>query len=376
VSEPTNDAQLDEFLEIRKPGAHLEEGVVADDFVLMLGVDLVNFPKFPRVDDGVTYARADLDVRQQLDVDSGAELSDYSGPYRADLRFTDFSAEALATKFLPWSDRYMQLCVDGWATEVAKRYGADAMAEIEWTAWNDQIVPELDRMKNEFLPADTTYDDPNQRVAEADRAKTRVVYAGLFSPRPNAVDLSKEQLVTWFLGSHEYLLQCIEAWAAQIVVRYGLDTMFDIQYTIWGDTVLPGVKKLKEEYLGITGDTVEDWMKDLQLDATALPGKAFDLSFEMPEPDVGIMTFNRCVAVDQWEGMGRPDILEKNCHSTCPKSMIVTTKMYNPNMKVDILAIPPRVDPGNVCCKWKFSMRTEDDPEYVPVELKKKPKPS
>jgi len=376
VSEPATDPQLEEFLEIRKPGAHLEDGVVADDFVLMLGVDLVNFPKFPRVDDGVTYARADLDVRQQLDVDSGAELSDYSGPYRADLRFTDFSAEALATKFLPWSDRYMQLCVDGWATEVAKRYGADAMAEIEWTAWNDQIVPELERMKNEFLPADTTYDDPNQRVAEADRATTRVVYTGLFSPRPNAIELSKEQLVTWFLGSHEYLLQCIEAWAAQIVVRYGLDTMFDIQYTIWGDTVLPGVKKLKEEYLGITGDTVEDWMKDLQLDATALPGKAFDLSFEMPEPGVGIMTFNRCVAVDQWEGMGRPDILEKNCHSTCPKSMIVTTKMYNPNMKVDILAIPPRVDPGNVCCKWKFSMRTEDDPEYVPVELTKKPKPS
>ena len=376
MSEPATDPQLEEFLEIRKPGAHLEDGVVADDFVLMLGVDLVNFPKFPRVDDGVTYARADLDVRQQLDVDSGAELSDYSGPYRADLRFTDFSAEALATKFLPWSDRYMQLCVDGWATEVGKRYGADAMAEIEWTAWNDQIVPELERMKNEFLPADTTYDDPNQRVAEVDRATTRVVYTGLFSPRPNAIELSKEQLVTWFLGSHEYLLQCIEAWAAQIVVRYGLDTMFDIQYTIWGDTVLPGVKKLKEEYLGITGDTVEDWMKDLQLDATALPGKAFDLSFEMPEPGVGIMTFNRCVAVDQWEGMGRPDILEKNCHSTCPKSMIVTTKMYNPNMKVDILAIPPRVDPGNVCCKWKFSMRTEDDPEYVPVELTKKPKPS
>ena len=76
-----------------------------------------------------------------------------------------------------------------------------------------------------------------------------------------------------------------------------------------------------------------------------MPGKAFDLSFEMPEPDVGIMTFNRCVAVDQWEAMGRPDILEKNCHSTCPKSMIVTTEMYNPNMKVDILAIPPRRGP-------------------------------
>jgi hypothetical protein len=375
MSEASTDQQLDGFLEIRKPGAHLHDEVVADDFVLMLGVDLTNFPKFARVDDGVTYARDTSDVRQELDVDSGAELADYSGPYRSELRFTDFSTEALATRFLPWSEKYMQLCVDGWAAEVSKRYGDDVMAEIEWAAWSDQVAPELPRMKNEFLPAEIDYEDANQRVPEDKRTRTRVTYTGLFTAPPNAVDLSKEQLVTWLLGSHEYLLQCIEAWATQLTVRYGLDTMFDIQYTLWGDTVLPGVKKLKSEYLGITGDTVEDWMKDLQTDATALPGKAFDLSFEMPEPDVGIMTFNRCVAVDQWEGMGRPDILEKNCHSTCPKSMIVTTKMYNPNMKVEILAIPPRKDPGDVCCKWRFSLRDENDPEYVPVPLTKKHTP-
>ena len=367
--DPTIEPQLDDFLEIRKPGAHLQEGVVADEFVLMLGVDLTNFPKFPRVDDSVTYPKADLDIRQQLDVDSGAELPDYSGPYRADLRFTDFSSDALANKFLPWSERYMLLCVDGWAAEVSKRYGAETMAEIEWGAWNDQTAPELARMKSEFLPADCVYEDPNQQVRPVDRVHTRVVYTGLFSPRPDAVDLTKEQLVTWLLGSHEYLLQCIEAWATQITVRYGLDVMFDIQWTLWGESVLPGVKKLKEQHLGITGNSVSDWMKDLQTDATAMPGKAFDVSFEMPEPEVGIMTFNRCVAADQWESMGRPDILEKNCHSTCPKSMIETTKMYNPNMKVDILAIPPRRDPGDVCCKWRFSMRTPDDPEYVPVTL-------
>ena len=163
MSDPTTDPQLDEFLEIRKPGAHLEEGVVADDFVLMLGVDLVNYPKFSRVDDAVTYPKAGLDIRQQLDVDSGAELPDYSGSYRADLRFTDFSKEALAGNFLPWSERYLQLCVDGWAAEVAKRYGAETMAEIEWAAWNDQVVPEIERMKNEFLPAGTAYVDANQR---------------------------------------------------------------------------------------------------------------------------------------------------------------------------------------------------------------------
>jgi hypothetical protein len=372
VSE-ANDSQLDEFFEIRKPGAHLDEDAVADDFVLMLGVDLVNFPKFPKVDDTVTYPKAALDIRYEMR-DSGPELDDYSGPYRQDLRYTDFSKEFLASKVVPWSERYLQLCVDGWSAEVANRYGAETSAEIEWAAWNDQVVPELVRMRDEFLPTGAVYEDLNQRVREEDRPTTRVVYTGLFTPRADNVELTKEQLVTWVLGSHEYLLQCIEAWATQITVRYGLDVMFDIQYTLWGNVVLPGVKKLKEEYLGITGDTVADWMKDLQMDATAMPGKAFDVSFEMPEPDVGIMTFNRCVAADQWEQMGRPDILEKNCHSTCPKSMIVTTKMYNPNMKVDILAIPPRVDPDNVCCKWRFSMRDESDPDYVPVELTKKPK--
>ena len=373
MADARTDQQLDGFMEIRRPGAHLQDDVVADDFVLMLGVDLTSYPKFPRVDDDVTYGRDGVDIRHEVEFDSGAELADYSGPYRSELRFTDFSREALRTRFLPWSEKYLLLCVNGWAEEVSKRYGHEAMAEIEWAAWNDQVFPELARMQDEFLPVGLVYEDPNRFVAQAVRSSTRVDYTGLFSPPIDGGDLSKADLVKWLLGSHEFLLQCIEAWATQITVRYGLDTMFDIQYSLWGDTVLPGVKLLKAGYLGITGETVEDWMKDLQIDATAMPGKAFDLSFEMPEPDVGIMTFNRCVAVDQWEAMGRPDILEKNCHSTCPKSMIVTTKMYNPNMKVEILAIPPRRDPGDVCCKWRFSMRDADDPEYVPVSLTEKP---
>jgi hypothetical protein len=372
MEEPANDPQLDELLAIRKPGAHLDDGVVADDFALALGVDLVSFPKFDRVDDRVLYPKTTVDIRAELDVDSGAQLADYSGPWRPELRFTDFSVEALATKLLPWSEAYLQLCVDGWADEVTRRFGADAMAEIEWAAWNDQVVPEIERMRAEFLPTDVAYDDPNQRVAESERTRTRVVYTGLFTPPVDAARRPKRQLVTWLLGSHEYLLQCIEAWATQVIVRHGLDVMFDIQWHLWGDTVLPGAKRLKAEYLGIGDGSVEEWMKDLQIDATAMPGKAFDCTFEMPEPDVGILTFNRCVAVDQWEALGRPDILEKNCHSTCPKSMIVTTKWYHPNMKVDILAIPPRVSDENVCCKWRFSLRDESDPEYVPVELTKK----
>ncbi len=181
-TEPPNDGQLEQFLDIRKPGAHLDEGVVEDDFVLMLGVDLHHFPKFARVDDGVTYPKAGLDVRQELDVDSGAELPDYSGPWRADLRFTDFSRDALATRFLPWSERYLQLCVDGWSREVAGGTAPDTMAEIEWAAWNDQVVPELDRMRGEFLPSSVSYEDPNQQVPEVDASRTRASSTPASSP--------------------------------------------------------------------------------------------------------------------------------------------------------------------------------------------------
>lgn len=367
-------AGMDDLLELRKPGAHLDGTVaVNDEFARQLGIDVVNYIKFDKADDAATYPKVALDIRWQTNVDSGRELEDYSGPYLADLRFTDFSTAALAGRIIPWSEAYLQLCVDGWADEVIRRYDAATMAEIEWAAWTDLIAPEIERWRGEFLPSDHVYADPNQGVPVDARPHTRVDYSGLFTPTAGMAALSKPELVRWLLGSHEYLLQCIEAWATQLIFRGGLDQMFDIQFTLWGDTVLPGVKKLKEAYLGITGNRVEDWMKDLQLDATSMPGKAFDCSFEMPEPDVGIFTFNRCVAVDQWEGMGRPDILEKNCHSTCPKSMIVTTTMYNPNMKVDILAIPPRRAEGDVCCKWQFSMRDESDPEYVPVALGAKP---
>src|SRR5262245_32739069 len=206
-----DDRGFDEFLAIRKPGAHLEEEVVADDFVLTLRVDLKKYPKFPRVDDAVTYPKTDLDIRQELVSDSGAELPDYSGAYKADLRFTDFSRDALANKFLPWSEAYLQLVVDGWAHEVAKRYGADTRSEIEWSAWNGLVVPEIDRMKQEFLPAGTVYEDPNRNVPENERLGTRVIYTGLFTPNARTVELSKPEIVKWLLGSHEYLLQCIEA---------------------------------------------------------------------------------------------------------------------------------------------------------------------
>jgi hypothetical protein len=57
----------------------------------------------------------------------------------------------------------------------------------------------------------------------------------------------------------------------------------------------------------------------------------------------------------------------------CPASIEETAKLYNPNMKMDILAIPPRPSADHACCVWKLSMRDESDPAYLPVDLIRKP---
>src|SRR5262249_56263984 len=130
---------------------------------------------------------------------------------------------------------------------------------------------EMERRRRGFLAGGRVCGDPNPEVSDDEGVGRRVIYTGLFTPNATILELSKPQIVTWLLGSHEYLLQCIEAWATQITLRYGLDVMFDIQWTLWGDSVLPGVKKLKEKFLGIPGATVAHCMNDIQTTPTPIP---------------------------------------------------------------------------------------------------------
>jgi hypothetical protein len=355
--------------EVRKVGANYEEHQQASP--LDIPVDLHNFKKFPVVDPPGAHKPTGPDTRGQIEVDSSAELPDYSGPFKADLRFMDFSNQALMN-MIAMSDEYFRVCVEAWADEVGRRHGLDVMAEIQSEAWQTIVLPQLQPMFEEWMeiPADRA----EVLVAEvahevAARKGGGIVTINPFRAASTDIHLPKEKLVAWTLGSHEYLLTAIEGWAGDIVMRYGLDAMFEIQWDLWSEKVLPAVRDLKARWMKVGDGTVEAFMKDIQVDASSFPGKAFDLTFEMPEPDVGIMTFNKCIQVDQWESMGRPDIAEKSAHVTCPASIIETAKMYNPNMKVEILAIPPRVSKDHVACRWRLSLRDESDPEYVHLDV-------
>jgi hypothetical protein len=352
--------------DVRKVGADYEEH--QQKVGLDIPVDLVHFKKFPVVDPPGKYKKEGHDTRSDISPDDSLGLPDYSGPFNRNLRFSDFSNDALMN-MLGMSDEYYRVCIEGWADSVAERYGRDDMQQIQSEAWQNTILPQLRGMIDEWM--ELTDDEAEALITETDKevaaqvAAGRVILINPYKPEPEWAQYSKERLVKLALGSHEFLLAAIESWALAIVLRDGLDEMFAFQWTLWSETLLPAAKDIKARWMSISGDTVEAFMKDIQVDATSFPGKAFEMTFEMPEKEVGIFTFNKCVSVNQWEAMGRPDIAEKASHTSCPAAIIETAKMYNPNMKVEILAIPPRVSKDHVCCKWRLSIRDESDPEYV-----------
>jgi hypothetical protein len=361
-----NENVKETLADVRKVGA--DYGEHQQETGLDIPVDLVHFKKFPVVDPPGKYAKVGHDTRSDIRPDDSLELPDYGGPFIRDLRFSDFSNTALLN-LLGLSDEYYRACIGGWADSVGDRYGRDDMLRIQSEAWQTTILPQLRTMIDDWM--ELSGDETQALVDRVEGEVTSLITGGSvilvnpYAPEPEWAQYSKERLVKLALGSHEFLLAVIESWALAIVMRDGLDEMFAFQWALWSDKLLPAAKDIKARWMGISGNTVEAFMKDIQVDATSFPGKAFEMTFEMPEEEVGIFTFNKCISVDQWEAMGRPDIAEKASHTSCPAAIIETAKMYNPNMKVEILAIPPRVDKNEVCCKWRLSIRDESDPEYV-----------
>jgi hypothetical protein len=82
-----------------------------------------------------------------------------------------------------------------------------------------------------------------------------------FKADPKYLAFPKDRLVQVVLGSHEYLLTAIEAWAGDAVMRYGLDAMFAFQWDLRSEKVLPAVRDLKQRWMKVGDGTVEAFMK-------------------------------------------------------------------------------------------------------------------
>ena len=172
------------------------------------------------------------------------------------------------------------------------------MQELQSSAWTNGVLPHVARISEEW----TAFDG----VDEMPALGAGVVAFSPFTPDPRYAECDKERLVNLFLGSHEFLLLVHRvvggrrSWCGTRSTRCSTSSG-----RCGARRCCRGCASIKGRWMNITSNDVAAFMKDIQIDATSLPGKAFELIFEMPEADVGIMTFNKC-CVARPVGSARP----------------------------------------------------------------------
>lgn len=70
------------------------------------------------------------DTRGILEIYPNIELNDYSGPFKPDLRFTDFSREQLAKMYL-MACEYLYSTIEPWGNFVVENFGLEAMIKAQ-----------------------------------------------------------------------------------------------------------------------------------------------------------------------------------------------------------------------------------------------------
>ncbi len=183
-------------------------------------------------------------------------------------------------------------------------------------------------------------------------------YSGPFRPDLRFTDFSRQQLSRMYSLAHHYNYTNVRAYRDYIRNRWGAEAVNEAQEYIWGTMLPNNVHRHITEAMNIKGQDLEAFMKQWQVDVNWQPGDYFDVIFEMPSTDRGVVTFNRCPVVDEYEASGRTDELRDICMKTCPPAIRAGAALYDTDIELKVLAMPPRRSKDHICCKFEVACKS------------------
>jgi hypothetical protein len=103
-------------------------------------------------DGGSDYVQRSLgeDNRAEIEVRPGVELDDYSGPFRPDLRYTDFSKVGLSN-LTQMANDYHNTIQNRYRQFVYDKHGHTGLVDSEAKIWGRNMVPGIKRMIKETM---------------------------------------------------------------------------------------------------------------------------------------------------------------------------------------------------------------------------------
>ncbi len=184
-------------------------------------------------------------------------------------------------------------------------------------------------------------------------------YSGPFRENLRFTDFSRAHLSKMYSLAHHYNYTIVRAFRDYVREKWGTEAVNEAQEAVWGTKLVDDIHRFISETMNIKGHDLEAFMKHWQVDVNSMPGEYFDVIFEMPSKDRGIVTFNRCPVVKEYETSGQTDELHDICMKTCPPAITNTARLYNADIDLKVLAMPPRKRKDHICCKFEVCYRSK-----------------
>ncbi len=204
---------------------------------------------------------------------------------------------------------------------------------------------------------------------EARRGVDLKDYSGAFRPDLRITDFSRELLARMYIMYHQLDLNMIMGYQVFEMNHseggggcdYAAGTK--MQLVVWSYDLAVAARTIQMKYLNTPGNGIDGFLKALQVDITAQQPN-FDCTFEMPDENTGIYTFQKCFGITMMEKTGGTEEQIKDTCALDPPAIGNSCDMYSEGLSgkkinLDIITMPPRKYSDEVCCQWKFT--------YVPA---------
>lgn len=176
-------------------------------------------------------------------------------------------------------------------------------------------------------------------------------YSGPFDPGFDHARLPKETLLALLGAYAEYILRIDGLWYLAVMEKWGEEAAFETDLAVWRRGQ-PYELRLLTEALNIRGDDVATVMKYMQANPWL---NLCEYTIELRSNDRAILTKYTCPTLFalEKEGRGRERI---QCGQITPWTFNTISHFFNPAIRVTPLKVPPRTDPGDICCRWEFKL--------------------
>ena len=181
-------------------------------------------------------------------------------------------------------------------------------------------------------------------------------YSGEFIPNFKPQNFSKEALINWVKVSSLYALMIHWGWRQLIDEELGEAKEYKMWKELWSRAAPQAAERIAKTFK-IKERNVIGFFKSLQLDPFFPIGR-FVVDFEVKNPNLGIMTVQRCPALLRWEPTGDTKFIELVCSDLEQAAFQDYGRFYHPELKMIPLKLPPRKSPDEIACKWEVRIKS------------------